>query len=144
MRGPRTVLFVCLHGAAKSVLAAADCERLAVARGLPLRAACAGTAPEPAIAPAVLRALLDEGMDLRGQRPRPVTPEDLAAAWRVVAFGCDPGALLAPGSPAASRIERWDDVPAVSEDLPAARAAIGARLLRLLDECARAERADAP
>ena len=35
---PQKVLFVCLHGAAKSVLAAAEFERLARARGLPVTA----------------------------------------------------------------------------------------------------------
>jgi hypothetical protein len=38
--------------------------------------------------------------------------------------------------PAAVPVERWDDVPAVSENLPAARAAIRRHLDRLLDEYA--------
>ncbi|MEK7387730.1 MAG: phosphotyrosine protein phosphatase [candidate division NC10 bacterium] len=123
----KTVLFVCLHGAAKSVLAAADFERLARARGCAARAVFAGTEPDPEIAPKVLGELLAEGVDLRGERPRRVTPEDVAGAWRVVTFGCELGPLAA-GAP----VERWDDVPAVSEDFRKARAAIDARLTRLL------------
>ena len=125
----KTVLFVCLHGAAKSVLAAADFERLARERALDVRAEFAGTEPDPEIAPKVLAALGAEGVDLRGQRPRRVTRADLDGASRVVAFGCDLGALTAAGPP----IEQWD-VPAVSEDLAKARAAIDARLVRLVDE----------
>ena len=125
----KTVLFVCLHGAAKSVLAAADFERLARARGLEARAVFAGTEPDPEIAPKVLGELLAEGVDLRGQRPRRVTPEDVAGAWRVVTFGCELGPLAA-GVP----VERWDDVPAVSDDFRKARAAIDARLVRLLGD----------
>ena len=125
----KTVLFVCLHGAAKSVLAAADFGRLARARGLEARAVFAGTEPDPEIAPKVLGELLAEGVDLRGERPRRVTPEDVAGAWRVVTFGCELGPLAA-GAP----VERWDDVPAVSEDFRKARAAIDARLTRLLDD----------
>jgi len=125
----KTVLFVCLHGAAKSVLAAADFERLARARGLEARAVFAGTEPDPEIAPKVLGELLAEGVDLRGQRPRRVTREDMTGASRVVTFGCELGPLAA-GAP----VERWDDVPAVGDDFRNARAAIEARLTRLLDD----------
>jgi len=128
----RTILFVCLHGAAKSVLAAEALDRLARARGLDLAADFAGTAPDADIAPAVLQTLGAEGVDLRGTRPRRVTAHDVAGAWRVITFGCDLGAAAAAGA----AIERWDDVPAVSADLPLARAAIEARVRALVDEAA--------
>jgi len=131
--GPPTVAFVCLHGAAKSVLAAACFERLAEARGVGARALAAGTEPDPEIAPVVLRSLLAEGIDLRGQQPRRVTPDDLAGAAAVVSFGPDLSALVAPGR----AIVRWDDVPALSEDFEAGRAAILARLPALLEEVSR-------
>lgn len=127
------MLFVCLHGAAKSVLAAADCRRLAAERGLSIRTASAGTEPDPEIAPGVARALTEEGMDLGGQKPRRVSREDVANAWRVVAFGCDLGDAAVPGVP----VDRWDDIPAVSEDFATARAAIRRRLARLLEEVAK-------
>jgi protein-tyrosine-phosphatase len=132
MTTPRTVLFVCLHGAAKSVLAAADFGRLAAERGLAVRATSAGTEPDPEIAPAVVRALNADGVNLGGQKPRPVTREDVAGAWRVVAFGCDLGDAAVPGI----SVEQWSDVPAVSDSLPAARNAIRQRLERLLEEVA--------
>jgi len=131
--GPPTVAFVCLHGAAKSVLAAACFERLAEARGVGARALAAGTEPDPEIAPVVLRSLLAEGIDLRGQQPRRVTRDDLAGAAAVVSFGPDLSALVAPGR----AIVRWDDVPALSEDFEAGRAAILARLPALLEEVSR-------
>lgn len=124
-----TVLFVCLHGAAKSVLAAADFQRLADARGVRVHAAFAGTEPDPEIAPRVANELRAEGIDLGGRKPRRVTREDVAAASRIVSFGCD----LAEFGPGGVAVERWDDVPAVSEDFQKARAAIAARLPRLLD-----------
>jgi len=129
MTHPRTVLFVCLHGAAKSVLAAADFERLARERGLDALAESAGTEPDPEIAPRVLAELRAEGVDLRGRRPRRVTREDVERAWRVIAFACDLGELAAAGP----QVEQWE-VPAVGEDFGKARAAIDARLVRLLDE----------
>lgn len=45
-----TVLFVCLHGAAKSVIAASYFQRLAAERGVKVRAVFAGTEPEPEVA----------------------------------------------------------------------------------------------
>jgi len=130
MSQDRHVLFVCLHGAAKSVLAAADCERLAAARGLHISADFAGTEPDADIAPAVAAALHADGVDVRGKKPRVVTRHDVAVADRVVAFGCDLGDAATPEA----RIDQWTEVPAVSDGLPAARAAIHARLERLLDE----------
>ena len=59
------------------------------------------------------------------------TREELAAASHVVSFGCDLGDLAPPGL----AVERWDDVPAVSEDLQAARDLILARLPRPLTKC---------
>jgi arsenate reductase len=128
----RTILFVCLHGAAKSVLAAADFQRLAAERGLAVRAASAGTEPDPEIAPAVVQALNADGVNLGGQKPRQVAREDVAGAWRVVAFGCDLSGAAVPGIP----VEQWNEIPAVSDGLPAARKAIRQRLERLLEEVA--------
>ena len=123
------VLFVCLHGAAKSVLAAADFERMAKARGLPISAESAGTEPDAEIAPSVLAALKAEGVDMAGRTPRLVTREMVAGASRVVAFGCGLGAAAPDGA----MIEQWENVPAVSAGLPAARAVIREHLERLLD-----------
>ncbi|MGH7398139.1 MAG: low molecular weight phosphatase family protein [Candidatus Rokuibacteriota bacterium] len=135
MNTSRSVLFVCLHGAAKSVLAAADFQHLAAGRGLALTADSAGTEPDPEIAPGVVAALRADGLDLSGKRPRRVTRDDTAGAARVVTFGCDLGEAM----PASVPVERWDDVPAVSENLPVARAAIRRHLERLLEECAAEE-----
>jgi arsenate reductase (thioredoxin) len=123
------VLFVCLHGAAKSVLAAADFERMAKERGLRVTAESAGTEPDPEIAPGVAAALKAEGLDMAGQKPRQVTREMAAAAARIVAFGCDLGTAAPPGA----AIDQWADVPAVSDGLPVARAVIRHHLERLLE-----------
>ena len=126
----RTVLFLCPHNAAKSVIAAAYCQRLAGERGLDLRATSAGTDPDPAPSPMVVEALRAEGIDVSGQRPRRVTREELAAAWHVVSMGCEVDDI----APTGSAIERWDDVPPPSQDPAGARAAIRARVVRLLNE----------
>jgi protein-tyrosine-phosphatase len=130
--GEPRVLFVCQHGAAKSVLAAMQFRRLAARRGLRAEATFAGTEPDPEIAPRVVQALLAEGVDVRGLRPRPLTAEDVASAARIVTFGCDLGPSAPPGA-----VDRWDDVPAVSEGYEAARQAIDARVALLVEELAR-------
>jgi arsenate reductase (thioredoxin) len=129
MGDDHTVLFLCPHNAAKSVIAAAYLERLAAERGLTLRATSAGTDPDPGVSPGVAAALLAEGIDVRAHRPRRVTAEALTNASRVVSLGCDLGDLAPPGLV----IERWDDVPSPSADLTGARAVIAAHVRRLVD-----------
>jgi protein-tyrosine-phosphatase len=122
------VVFVCLHGSAKSVIASAYFERLAAQRGLNARASAHGTEPDAAIPPRVVDGLLGDGIDVRGRRPRGVTSDDLKHASRVISFGCD----LSGIAPAGLSVERWDDVPAVSEDYGKARDAIIERVTRVV------------
>src|SRR5262249_14421692 len=129
-----TVLFVCLHGSAKSVIAAEQFRRLAVERGVMVKTADAGTEPDAEIPPKVVQGLLASGIDVSGRRPRRVTRADLEGASRVITFGCELGDL----APIGLAIERWDDVPPVSEDFNRARDVIVARVSRVLDECAKA------
>ncbi|MBA3414107.1 MAG: phosphotyrosine protein phosphatase [Chloroflexia bacterium] len=133
MASDGTVLFLCPHNAAKSLLAAAEFDRLALARGLPLRADTAGTEPDVGPAPAVVAALAAEGIDVSAHRPRRVTAADLANAVRVVSLGCGREAL---GFPVA-RLDQWDDVPAASRDLDAARAAIRRHVESLVADLSR-------
>jgi protein-tyrosine-phosphatase len=126
---PSRVLFVCLHGAAKSVIGAAHFRRLAAARGLSIGAVAAGTEPDSHLAPGAVKGLAGDGLQPSPARPRPVTLYDLASATRVVSFGCD----LAPRQ--GQRIDQWD-VPAVSDGYQAARDRIVANVERLVAELA--------
>jgi arsenate reductase (thioredoxin) len=139
--GPaRTILFLCPHNAAKSVIAAAYFARLARERGLDYQAASAGTSPDAAPSPAVTAMLREEGIDVAGYRPRRVTAEDLTSAHRVISLGCDPADL--DGGDV--RVDRWDDVPPPSQDLDASRAAIERHLDLLVDELATDARLQTP
>ncbi len=128
-----TIVFLCPHNAAKSVIAAAYWERQAARRGLSLQATSAGTDPDPAVAPQVAAALLAEGLDVRAHRPRRITQEELAAAWRVIALGCDLGDLV----PVGVVVEAWDDVPSPSTALPGTLEAIATHITQLADEVER-------
>ena len=127
-RSPR-VLFVCLHGAAKSVVGAAHFRRLATARGLDMTAAAAGTEPDAELTPKAVKGLAGDGLAPAPARPRPVTLYDLEAASRVVSFGCDvrpKGGVV---------VDQWD-VPAISEGYEAARDSIVEKVERLVTELA--------
>jgi protein-tyrosine-phosphatase len=123
------VLFVCLHGAAKSVVGAAHFRRLAAARGLAIDAVAAGTEPDPELAPGAVKGLAGEGLQAAPSRPRPVTLYDLQRATRVVGFGCE----LTPTR--GQKVDQWE-VPAVSDGYPAARDRIVANVERLVAELA--------
>jgi len=130
MGSVRTVVFVCQHGAAKSVLAAALLERLAAANGTPLRTLARGTEPDPRIATAVVAHLLAKGVDVGAWQPGLVTRDDLARAWRVVSFGPDLSNLL----PRGILVDHWGDVPAVADNVEDAASAIAERLRALLED----------
>jgi protein-tyrosine-phosphatase len=126
---PPRVLFVCQHGAAKSVVAAAHFRRLATARGLRVDAGAAGTEPDPELAPGAVKGLAGEGLAAVPSRPRPLTRYDLETSTRVVTFGC----AVSPAH--GQRVEQWD-VPAVSDGYAPARDRIVAHVERLVAELA--------
>jgi arsenate reductase (thioredoxin) len=127
---PPTILFMCPHGAAKSVLASAYFEQWAKERGLNVRVITAGTDPDPQVAPRVERHLRSEGYKVPVTKPRRVTDDDLKNADVVVSLGCDLKDLPQP----AGRLVKWDDVPAPSEDFAAADAKIRQHVMELINE----------
>ncbi len=129
------IVFLCPHGAAKSVLAAAYCQQLAAQWGVPLHVTSASTEPDAEVAPAVVTLLRAEGIDVAGQRPHRVTAEELATADRIISLGCDLGDLARPGMV----IEHWDDVPPPSQNLLATRDRIRAHVEQLVVAIKQAE-----
>ena len=130
---PPTVLFMCPHGAAKSVLASAYFERLAQERGLNVRVESAGTDPDPTVAPAVAAHLKRQGYPAPKSNPRKVTQKDFESADVVISIGCDLSGLGKPQG----RLVRWDEVPPPSEDFARADEAIRNRVTELIEELVR-------
>ncbi|MBI1256422.1 MAG: hypothetical protein GC204_03025 [Chloroflexi bacterium] len=123
----QTVLFLCPHHAAKSVIAAAYFNRLADEYQLPFAADSAGTEPDEAVSPVVVAMLKQEGIDVSDHQPRRVTETELASAAQIISMGCTAQELgVAP-----ERIDLWSDIPAVSEDPQRARVAIYLRVKSL-------------
>jgi arsenate reductase (thioredoxin) len=124
------VLFVCLHGAAKSVIAAEYLRLLAARRGIRIETSAAGVEPDVEIPPTVVSSLLAEGVDVRGRQPIAVQREMLERADRVVSFGCD----LSDVAPGGAVVTEWMDVPAVSDGYVTARDEIVRRVTLLLED----------
>jgi protein-tyrosine-phosphatase len=123
------VVFVCEHGSAKSVIAAAHFNNLAKAQHLKLRAISRGTNPDREIAPKAAAGLEADGLAVDGDKPKRLSKADVSRSIRVVAF-CELPEAYKKGV----RVEQWTDVPAVSEDYQKAREAIVEHIKRLLDE----------
>lgn len=132
-----TVVFVCEHGAAKSVVAAAHFNKLAKERGLPVRAVSRGTAPDAAVPVMIREGLEAERVVLDAAfTPTLVTAADVRDAARVVTFDI----TLPPDAQAT--VTRWDALPAFSDGYAAASAAIAAKveaLVSTLGQDAKAE-----
>ena len=122
------IVFVCEHGAAKSILAAAYFNKLASENGLELRAIARGTYPDQELSPQVLSGLREDGLMPIESVPRKLSVADLESADRVITF-CE----LPVEYQEKAVIERWDDVPPVSENYEQARDAIIAKLNQLLN-----------
>jgi arsenate reductase len=130
---PATILFMCPHGAAKSVLASAYFQRLAKERGLNVHVASAGTEPDATVSPAVAAHLKGRGYSVPIATPRKVVPEEFASADVVISIGCDLAALPQPRG----RLLRWDEVPAPSDGFTVADEAIRKRVNDLVEELVR-------
>ena len=125
-----TVLFLCPHNAAKSVIAAAYFNQQAQTTGLPWRADSAGTEPSEAVSPVVVAMMHEEGLDVSQFQPRHVTAAELQSAGRMVSIGCTPQELR----DASVTVEYWDDVPMVSQNPEGSREAIRSHVEALVRE----------
>jgi len=88
------VLFVCVHNAGRSQMAAALLDHHARGR---VRVRSAGSAPGDAINPAVMAAMGEVGLDLSKEFPKPLTDESVQAADVVITMGCGDACPFYPG-----------------------------------------------
>lgn len=127
---PVKVVFVCEHGAAKSIIAAAEFERLANQKSLAVEVVSRGTNPDAEIAAGVRKNLLADGIDLGSARPVKVSAKDLAAATKVVSFGPN----LTEWLPKGAKATDWSATPSPSENYQAARGYIVKQVEALVAE----------
>jgi arsenate reductase (thioredoxin) len=89
-----TVLFVCVHNAGRSQMAAAWLRHLAGDR---IRVLSGGSAPADRVNPAAVAAMAEIGIDIADQTPQPWSEEALGAADVVVTMGCGDTCPVYPG-----------------------------------------------
>ena len=121
-----SVLFVCVHNAGRSQMAAALLEREAGGR---VRVLSAGSEPAEAVDPAAAEAMLELGVDVTSARPRLLAETDVRDAEVVVTMGCGDACPVFPGK----RYEDWELEDPAGKDVETVR--------RIRDEIAERVRA---
>ena len=94
MSGVSEVLFVCVHNAGRSQMAAALLDHHAAGR---VRVRSAGSTPATEINPAVVSVMRELGLDLSKEFPKPLTTEAVEVADVVVTMGCGDACPVFPG-----------------------------------------------
>ena len=108
------VLFVCVHNAGRSQMAAALLDHYAQGR---VAVRSGGSAPGERINPAVAEAMAEIGLDLSRAFPKPVTDEGVRAADVVITMGCGDACPVYPGK----RYEDWQLDDPMGRDIHAVR-----------------------
>jgi arsenate reductase len=123
------VLFVCVHNAGRSQMAA-GLVRLRSGGRVHVRSA--GSDPGEEVNPVVIEAMAEVGVDMREEFPKPLTDEVVRAADAVITMGCGDACPIYPGK----RYEDWDVDDPAGRDLETVRRIrdeIDARVVRLVD-----------
>ncbi len=100
MRNKPTVLFVCVHNAGRSQMAAGFLRELGQDR---VEVLSAGSAPKGSINPVAVAAMAEVGIDIANNSPKVLTPEAVEASDVVITMGCGDVCPFYPGK----RYEDW-------------------------------------
>lgn len=125
-----SVLFVCIHNAGRSQMAAGFLSALS---GGAVEVRSAGSTPADAVNPVAVAAMAEVGIDIAAERPKVLTGEAVRSSDVVVTMGCGDTCPFFPGT----RYEDWvldDPAGQPIEVVRPIRDAIRARVLGLLDE----------
>jgi arsenate reductase (thioredoxin) len=108
------VLFVCVHNAGRSQMAAALLDHEANGR---VRTRSAGSEPADRLNPAAVEAMAELGLDVSKEFPKPLTDEAVREADVVITMGCGDACPIYPGK----RYEDWDLEDPAGKDLETVR-----------------------
>ena len=124
-----SALFVCVHNAGRSQMAAGYLRHLC---GGAVEVRSAGSMPADQINPVAVEAMLEEGIDIRAEKPKVLTPEAVQASDVVITMGCGDACPYYPGK----RYEDWkleDPAGQGIESVRPIRDEIRTRVVGLLD-----------
>jgi len=130
MTNKPTVLFVCVHNAGRSQMAAGFMKALGQDR---VEVLSAGSAPKDSINPVAIAAMAELGIDIANNVPKVLTPEAVQGSDAVITMGCGDACPFYPGK----RYEDWvleDPAGQGIESVRVIRDEIKARVEALLNE----------
>ena len=139
MKEQPEVLFVCVHNAGRSQMAAGLVKLRSQGR---IHVRSAGSAPAEEINPAAVQAMAELGVDLSEEFPKPLTNDAVSAADVVITMGCGDACPIYPGK----RYEDWELEDPDGKDLDTVRRIrdeIDQRVQQLIGELLPAESASA-
>src|SRR6056300_352222 len=110
-----TVLFVCVHNAGRSQMAAGYLQHLAGDR---IEVMSSGSAPKDTINPVAVEVMLEEGIDISQNEPKILTDEQVQASDVVITMGCGDACKFYPGK----RYEDWELADPAGQGVQAVRA----------------------
>ena len=125
-----TVLFVCVHNAGRSQMAAGYLRALG---GDAVEVLSAGSAPKDTINPVAVEAMAEEGIDIAGHTPQVLTVDAVKESDVVITMGCGDACPIFPGK----RYEDWELDDPAGQGIDAVRPIrdeIRARVEQLLSE----------
>jgi arsenate reductase len=125
-----SALFVCVHNAGRSQMAAGFLRELS---GGAVEVRSAGSMPAELINPVAVEAMLEKGIDIRGEKPKVLTTDAVQASDVVVTMGCGDACPIFPGK----RYEDWALEDPAGQGIEAVRPIrdeIERRVRGLLDE----------
>lgn len=125
-----TVLFVCVHNAGRSQMAAGYLRALG---GGAVEVLSAGSAPKDTINPVAVEAMAEEGIDIAGHTPQVLTVDAVKESDVVITMGCGDACPIFPGK----RYEDWELDDPAGQGIDAVRPIrdeIRARVEQLLSE----------
>jgi arsenate reductase len=126
----KSVLFVCVHNAGRSQMAAGWLTHLAGDR---VEVRSAGSAPKDSVNPVAVQAMAEVGIDISANSPKVLTVDAVQASDVVITMGCGDACPIFPGK----RYLDWDlDDPAGKslDDVRPIRDEIGRRVQQLVAE----------
>jgi protein-tyrosine-phosphatase len=124
-----SVLFVCVHNAGRSQMAAAYLAHLA---GDAVEVRSAGSAPAERVNPSAVAAMAEEGIDITAETPKVLTTDAVKESDVVITMGCGDTCPIFPGK----RYEDWELADPAGQGVGAVRPIrdeIRRRVLRLLE-----------
>lgn len=108
------VLFVCVHNAGRSQMAAGYLRHLAGDR---IEVFSAGSEPAERVNPVAVQAMAEEGIDITGEQPKVLTTDSVRHADVVITMGCGDACPVFPGK----RYEDWELTDPAGKPLDAVR-----------------------